>query len=330
MRKAAWIAWMVAGMLGAGCQESTEQSQPQQESGFNSGNNGDDNQGNNAEANNAEAYDGPRVRIATWNLKLFFDTQCDLGTCGPDEREEQPTQEEFDARVEQIVEGLEAIDADVVVFQEIESEACLDALRERVGDRYNVWVMGETRQAASLDTAMIARADDDDAEVITHRQDPFVLESGEQSRFLREFLEVRMEIDGHEVIVFGAHFKSKRDDDPEQRLAEAARAREVALDTADEREEALIVLAGDLNDTPDSDTLDLLLADGLLIRVSEELGEDAWTINSGGNLSLIDHLLLVRGRGKFIAGSAEVVRDRNGLGGSDHAALAADFKPFGE
>lgn len=264
------------------------------------------------------------VTIATWNVRFFYDDVCDLGNCGDDSRELIPSTEEFQARAAEIADAIERIDADVILLQEVETQACLDAVAANLDDEYQL-VMGEIRRAGSLDTAVLVRSGSE-PRFVKHRQDSFVREDGETRQFLREFMEVHATIGDVDVIVLNGHFRSqRRPDDPDQRHAEAGRAREIALDVADEYPDALIVLGGDLNDEPGSPTLGILEEGGAMYRTGEELGMDAWTVNSFGNLSAIDHLMLLDGRGTFVPGTARILRDVNSLGGSDHAAMIAGF-----
>lgn len=264
------------------------------------------------------------VTIATWNVRFFYDDVCDLGTCGPDTREELPSTQEFQARAAEIADAIERIDADVILLQEVETQACLDAVAAQLDGTWQL-VMGEIRQAGSLDTAVLVRTSQS-PRFVKHRQDSFVRDDGETRQFLREFMEVHSKIGDVDVIVLNGHFRSRsRPDDPSQRHAEATRARQIALTVSDDNPDALVVLGGDLNDTPGSPTLDILEADGAMYRIGTELGMDAWTINSSGNLSAIDHLLVLEDRGAFVPGTARVLRDVNSLGGSDHAAMIGGF-----
>ena len=89
--------------------------------------------------------------------------------------------------------------------------------------------------------------------------------------FEREFLEVHFEFGSSRLIVFNAHFRSKRPpDDPGQRLAEASAAREIILERAASFPDALIVFGGDLNDLPGSAPLNALEDGDLLYRVGED------------------------------------------------------------
>ena len=213
---------------------------------------------------------------------------------------------------------------DVVLLQEVESQACLDEIARHLQDLYSVAELGEIGFAASVDVAVLSRGTLRD--VRRHRDVPIERPDGSQTSFARELLEVEVRLDGRDVIVLAAHFKSKSGDDPGRRQAEAAAARAITVETAALHPDALVVLGGDLNDTPGSAPLDELLAGGDLLRVAEELGEDDWTYQWNETRSAIDHLLLVIGSGQYVAGSAEVMHDGRGWRGSDHACLRATFR----
>ena len=79
-----------------------------------------------------------------------------------------------------------------------------------------------------------------------------------------------------------------------------------------------------------SDPIEALESTGLLLRVASDLpGTDAATYRYNGQHEAIDHLFLAtEAGGGYVPGSAVSVRGPSfGLGGSDHAALRAAFRP---
>lgn len=92
--------------------------------------------------------------------------------------------------------------------------------------------------------------------------------------------------------------------------------------------DALVILGGDLNDTPGSPPLDALTVAGGLIRVADDVSpaEQATYIYQGRGQS-IDHLLLAPSTvATRVPRSSRVWRDgTSGYGGSDHRALTSDF-----
>lgn len=275
------------------------------------------------------------LRVATFNVHRFFDTVCDSGHCEPGDYEELPTQTEFELRADEISTAIEGLDAHIVLLQELETDVCLNALQTRLSDRYSVAVLGEIGSTASVDVAVFAEGEL--VEVRTHRDTPIENPGGGTTTFAREFLEVHLLVQSTSdesqqayLIVFSAHFRSKVDDDPDRRLAEAMAAQEIVLASAHEHPEALIILGGDLNDTPGSLAIQAIEGEGELLRVASELpDDDAATYFYSGEGMSIDHLFVAQtASGAYIEGSAMVFRDRAGAGyaGSDHGALRASFE----
>lgn len=275
-----------------------------------------------------DAYAGPDARVATFNVKRFFDTVCDSGTCGFGEYEELPTMGEVDARATQIADAIRALDADVISLQEIETQACLDALLVRLGDTMPYGVLGETDVAASVDVAVLSKTPLD--LVVGHRERlPLQLPNGASSTFSRELLEVHVRVGATPLVMFAAHFKAKSNDDPPRRLAEAQATAYVMNEVAAQRPGTLVVLGGDLNDTPGSPPLDALTIEGGLVRLADDLSVDEQaTYIFNGRRQAIDHLLVAPNTAavRRIPRSTQVWRSATGgYGGSDHFALTSRF-----
>jgi len=268
------------------------------------------------------------LRVATFNVRRFFDTVCDSDACGPDDYEEALSQGAFTARADALGAAILGLDADIVLLQEIESQPCLDALLDRVHTRLPAGVLGEAGWPASLDVAILGPSEP--TAVVRHGDIPLERPDGSTTRFSREVLEVRFDLDGLEVIAIVAHFKSKAGDDPGRRLAEAAATRTIVLDVARAHPDALLVFGGDLNDVPGSPPLEALEADGGLVRLDAELvGPAAGTVRYQGQLQSLDHLYVPPpGDPRYVPGSIVAVRGPggSGYGGSDHAALRAIFR----
>jgi len=270
---------------------------------------------------------GATVTIATFNVRRFFDTVCDSGRCDFDDYERQYPQAEFDARAQTVAYGVRTLDADVVLLQEIESQACLDALTGYLDEGYRVAVIGELGFAASLDVVVLARRGGL-VRVVRHHDDRIPRPRGGTTTFSRELLEVHLDVDGRSVIVTNGHYKAKNNDDPDRRLAEAQATRLILDAVAERHPDALVVFGGDLNDTPGSAPIEALESGGGWHRVADELGDDAATYEWDGRRQAIDHLFhLEAASGRYVPGSAEVVRDNDsGLARSDHAGLRATFE----
>ena len=271
------------------------------------------------------AADAPdHLRIATFNVRRLFDTTCQSGACGPGDFEQVPTQEAFDARVAVLAEAIADLGADVVVLQEVENAACLDALAARLPELPTAH-LGELGFAASLDVALFS--DLPTLAVVSHAGDRFPHPDGGETSFSRDLLQVHLDAGLRDVIVLAAHFRSKVNDDPGRRLAEATRAGEILALLAASRADALLVLAGDLNDVPTSPPLQAMAAATPLLRAAADLADDA-TYRFDGTHIAIDHIFqALDAAGAYVPGSARVFNGASewGYGGSDHAALRATF-----
>ncbi|MHB8877649.1 MAG: endonuclease/exonuclease/phosphatase family protein [Myxococcaceae bacterium] len=280
-----------------------------------------------ADAGVVEVPPGPRIRVATFNVRRFFDSVCQSGLCAPGDYEELPSPSAFEARADQLATGIRALEAQVVVLQEVETQACLDALAARLSDVLPSAVLGETGATASVDVAVLSSAPI--GQVVRHRGLVLTRPDGSTTSFAREFLEVHLTVGGRAVVVFAAHFRSKVNDDAGRRLAEAGAAHDLVAGVAAASPGALVVLGGDLNDFPGSPPIDALASDGKLLRVAGDLpmGEQA-TYAFNGTGQAIDHLFqATAAAGRYRPGSARAVRGSPGYAGSDHAALYADFDP---
>src|SRR5262249_11840813 len=111
-------------------------------------------------------------------------------------------------------------------------------------------------------------------------------------------------------------------------LAEAQTSRRIVDEVAAASPEALVVLAGDLNDTPDSPPLLALTDNDGLIRVAADLPvADQYTYVFNGRGEVIDHILQAKSSTtRAVPRSAIVWKGSRGFAGSDHYALTADFE----
>ena len=279
----------------------------------------------------ASAQEYEHVRIATFNTRLFFDPSCDTGACSANDFERAPSEPVFRERARELAQAIARLQADIVLLQEVESQRCIDALHDEMAQQgavYPIEQLGEIGSPGSVDVAVLARGTL--LEVIRHRDRPLPLPEGGTTRFARELLEVRVELRGATFDVFAAHFRSKNNDDPARRLAEAIGAQAIVAAAARVRPNERVVLGGDLNDVPGSETIDQLEKDGELLRVASDRPElDQATYVYRGQRQAIDHLFAAgSGKAAYVPGSAVVLRDsaRGGYGGSDHAALRASFR----
>lgn len=269
------------------------------------------------------------VVIGTYNTHLFFDKICDSGNCSNSDFEDVPSNSEYRNKVSDLAESVQEIDADIILLQEIEKESCLKDLFEASGN-YDEFFLAEKGSYASVDTGIMTKG-----KIIYKSKHPEQIECSDcedgKTTFSHALLETRIELGGRTIIVFSVHFKSKNDDDAPRRLAEASAAAKILKRTAEKYPDALIVIGGDFNDEPGSDTLEYFENDPMFSRVADELSsKDQATYSYRGDAIALDHIFLVKtNSGTYKKGSVKVVKDAPStysLGSSDHAALKATFE----
>lgn len=265
-------------------------------------------------------------RIATYNVHNLFDTVCDSGACASGDYEKKLSASQYRAKIGDISKGIYTLDADIILLQEIEKESGLnDLIKNSVG---YVGVFAETGRSASLDVAVMVRG-----KVIEHwlHRDalPFVDDAGIDRHLARELLEVEVELkDGRRIHVLVTHMISKVSDEPGIRRNGEARVIRAYLDElADKHPDRLIVFGGDLNDTPDSISIQKLIGDQRFTLCSADIPQaDSFTY---ADKYAIDHLIYRNGRHiSYVPKSTKRLCDispGSGYGTSDHCPLMADF-----
>jgi endonuclease/exonuclease/phosphatase family metal-dependent hydrolase len=291
-----------------------------------------------ADAETGACPTGPPSRtlqVATINTRLFFDTTCDSGDCGPGGFERAPSQSEYRERLEDLAAEIAPLDADILLFQEIETRSVLSDLSDELDARtedYTALAFGERGFPASIDVGILARGNLVDSR--GYRDETTLMHpDGSETMFVREFLRADLSIAGHPVTAFVAHFKSKANDDPGRRLAEARGARRIVEEVAAENPEALVLLGGDLNDTPGSPPLEALQSTGKTRLAGQDQSlEEIWSYCYLGEREAIDHLLWSSRCADHYVDTSALARGERMCPGdrqfadSDHAAVTAEFR----
>ena len=268
------------------------------------------------------------VRFAAFNVRKLFDTVCDTRACGGANFEEAPSQAELDTKASQIAAGIQIIQPDVIALAEIENQKVFDLLREKLtalGLAFPIGVLRETGAPGSIDVAILSKGAL--SEVKTHRDTPLKRADGSSTSFARELLEVRMTFGTRAVVAFAAHYVAKVNDDPGRRLAEATATAQIVGAASKELPDALVLLGGDLNDTPGSPPIGALEAGGLFRVASDRPVDKQATYTFNGADEAIDHIFVVTGqKDRYVATTTSVYRDgKRGFASSDHGAISADF-----
>lgn len=313
--------------FGAGCTENKIVYAPSSSSGGEEDDAGTSEDGD-VSLSDAAPPPAGAVRVATYNVRNFFDTVCDTGQCGSNDYEQQLSASSYEVKASMVANAIRRIGSDVVLLQEIEKDACLQTLAGKLNNAYPNKHLGEINFNGSVDVAILSK--DPIVEIRTHRQNKFKLADNRTVSFAREFLEVDLDRKGTVYTVFVAHFKAKADDDPALRLGEAKEGRRILQERVAASPGRLILLGGDLNDDPGSPPINALTADNAFILAERRdlSGAAAYTEFSAGKGFAIDHLVLPGADAeRHVKGSTRIVQDaaNKGLGGSDHVGLVADF-----
>jgi len=276
-----------------------------------------------------------RLTIATYNVENYLAT--DRMAAGEYHRAyPKPEAEKTALRA-----VIRALDADVLVLQEMGSDGYLEELRRDL-------------KADGLDYPHAAAAEAADAErhvavlsripfrrTQTHADLDFPYFGG-RAKVKRGLLEVVVPLGGGDLALFAVHLRSRfteRRDDPEAavfRAGEAGAIRDFLLRRFPDPASARFVLLGDCNDTRDSKPLRLLTRRGAT-RILTMLGAvdrngESWTYHYGKDdtYSRIDYILASPGLAPAIPLGAARVFDGPGVGeASDHrpVVFSLDLAP---
>lgn len=242
------------------------------------------------------------------------------------------------------------VNADVLAVVEAEDRIALkrfnDQLLKAVGAMYDCIMLIDGNDDRGIDVGLMTRSEIDIGGVVSHVDDSV---DGRRI-FSRDCPEFTIRAGNKSLLVIVNHFKSKgfgsQAESNAKRKAQAARVREIY--ELRKRKIKSIVVVGDFNDTPDSDPLRPLLAEGSDLRdISEHekfVGDGrVGTHGNGTKSSKIDYLLLSPALFKRVTGGGVwrkgVWGGKNGTlfphydemtspthAASDHAALWADIK----
>ncbi|MEM7627126.1 MAG: endonuclease/exonuclease/phosphatase family protein [Planctomycetota bacterium] len=288
------------------------------------------------------------ITIGSYNVRNFLDVFDD-----PYSNDESVRVKER-RDIQTLAKAIQRLDADVVVFQELENEhvlrAMVDEFLPNAGYRYITAQRTNSGRGINLGVASrlpIVELRSYRMQTLTHPGAP-----GRTWRFARDVMRVTVDVDGdagdETIDVFNVHLKSNRSgpDDPNSmlyRTAEAIRVKEIiAAEVADDPG-FLAVVTGDFNsnyetrpeqprpwpaiahllETEPGDTP--LLTD-LHTRLSDK---QRVTIPGDGRFppATFDYILATPAMAeRFVPRSAVVLRDEMLTSGSDHRPISATFR----
>jgi endonuclease/exonuclease/phosphatase (EEP) superfamily protein YafD len=284
-----------------------------------------------------EPADRVGLRVATFNAHNLFNDQLD-GSAGASDADELVLgSAEYQRKLRGVARIVDALEAEVVLLQEVESRAVLDELAGQTAARYRYRVLEEGNDPRGIDVALLCSQPV--LQHRTHRHDVFPLRERPEARwytYARDCLEVHLQVGGARVILLVVHFKSKYQDDPDLRLAEAQHTRQIADNLSAEYPDAGVLIAGDFNDVPGSATLAAIEgSQPCYASAARRLAERVrWTVASesqaAGGVLHDDLWAHPRLDAVLEAGSVSIIHDdeldAELAASSDHAPLAATYR----
>jgi len=281
----------------------------------------------------ALADDATTIRLVAYNVENLFDVFDDPYT------QDEKTPAKPRAAIRQVATAIRQLDGDLVAVSELENEGVLKALATEslhdLGYRHIVSLPSNDPRGITL--GLLSRLPVDKVTSYRWRDLTLAGEDG-QWEFARDVLHVQVQATPARVMhVLVVHFKSKRtvdDADPQStkwRQAEAAMVRKIVAEIQADEPEAWITVAGDFNDTPQSQPMQTLTAgpdDASRLHDTHDHidAEKRITYLSEPYRSTIDYVLVSKPlAGHVVESKTTLLRDEKLLSGSDHAPLVTTF-----
>lgn len=264
--------------------------------------------------------------LATYNLHNLFDTVDD-----PEAEDDVLAPAELEQKLDRLAVVIAALDADVLALQEVEHQSLLDALFTRAplaGRGYAHRRLIEATHTRGIDVAVVSRLPLE--YVITHQHDSWP--DGDRSYYFNpDCLEVRFFVGEQRVVLLVNHLLSMRGGEAAEivRQALARRLRWMVDGTKAVLPGAAVVVAGDLNDLPDSPTLAFARGEGpgALVDLTELVPAAArYTYTYFGERQVIDYLLVTPElAAAVVTGSTGILHTEASRQASDHSPVVTRF-----
>ncbi|NWG36570.1 endonuclease/exonuclease/phosphatase family protein [Nitrososphaera sp.] len=238
--------------------------------------------------------------------------------------------------IENTARVINEVNADVLCVVEADNRIVLTRFNEQVipkvgGQQYDHAMLIDGNDERGIDVGIMTRRDYPIESIVSHVYDT---DAG-GTVFSRDCAEYRVATpSGRTLLVLVNHFKSKGYGPPSESNARRERQARQARKIYDERLQAgfeYIVVAGDLNDTPDGAPLAPLLADGALVDIMAHpsfAGDGRPGTHGNGNKSgKLDYILMSPKVAQAVqAGGIE----RRGVWGGTHGTLFPHFPEIEE
>lgn len=271
-----------------------------------------------------------KVKIGTFNVENLFmrynfqknvDVEKFLNKGGPRPWLKAVLQNTNDIKGGQTVSTAKVIkenDPDVVALQEVEDMSTLkqfNGKKEFLNKRYRYALLIDANDPRFIDVAILSKFP------ISHiRTHQFDKDDNGRLIFSRDCLEVDIDARGKTLTLFVNHFKSKFMDNPDKRKKQARRVAEIIKARFGRTLRGNFAVLGDLNDTPDADTLRSLLGMNLenVIQTRVADPKERWTHVHKSKPSQLDYVLL----------SPALSRNSGGKPTIERRGLSTDIKLY--
>ncbi|MSU23398.1 MAG: endonuclease/exonuclease/phosphatase family protein [Opitutus sp.] len=233
---------------------------------------------------------------------------------------------------------IRAVNADVLVLQEMGDQPYLDELRRDLKSEGLDYPHAALATAADPDRHVALLSRRPLKNVVTHADLEFPY-FGAKEKVKRGLLEATVVTAVGEVTVFALHLKSRfteRPDDPQcalRRAGEATAIRDAVLKKFPAPTSGNFLLLGDCNDSKSSKPLQFLQKRGKtavadLLPAADSRG-DTWTHNyrREDNYTRVDHVLVAPGLRPAVQGGAARIYDGSGVrDASDHRPVVVELQ----
>jgi endonuclease/exonuclease/phosphatase family metal-dependent hydrolase len=274
----------------------------------------------------AEASSPQTLKVMNFNcLNLFNDKIDSPGLPLP---EDVDTTVKYQTHLDQVVTVFTQYDPDVAVLQEVENEAVVYDLAQKLG-KYPYTAITEGNDPRGIDIAILSKAPFQLAP--SHKGEFFSPSTNPSETYVysRDVLEAHMIYNGRHVVLMGVHFKA--DIDPEsqlKRLAEAEHTRELFTSILADEPTAAVIVLGDFNAAPGSPPILALLGAAPLPFTSAGSfvpEADRWSVNFGGVHQLYDDQIMDANALSMLDQTSVTIPHIGAADGSDHDPMVATY-----
>lgn len=243
--------------------------------------------------------------IAFYNLENFFDTTNDPCTLDDDftpKGRKAWNENKFAKKVKKMAKAISQIGLEdstlppiLIGIAEVENKKVIDALlgAKALREHNYSYVHFDSPDERGIDTALIY--DNEHFAVLDSETIPLMIENGNGDRdYTRDILYVHGKLHQEEVHVFVNHWPSRREGADETKHKRIKAAETIIKKLASlSTENPNLIIMGDFNDDPNSESIQSLMDTGLFINPMQKLlSPNSGSANYKGEWSLFDQILI--------------------------------------